>query len=201
MNKKQKLADRIVEITVEKSAVEKDIAVLEDKLAALERDLAQYHNNAELRNSEIADIQQKNEQYAEEIEQKKAAVLALQEKSEAIAKSIEALLGEKSAFEEKSRAMQTQSKELRENVYQLTNEYNRIETKKVKLEVELENTINRLWDEYELTHSDALAYQKEDLGSTVAVNKRISELKGNIRALGNVNVDAIEEYKSVKERY
>ena len=201
MNKKQKLADRIVEITVEKSAVEKDITVLEDKLAALERDLAQYHNNAELRNSEIADIQQKNEQYAEEIEQKKAAVLALQEKSEAITKSIEALLGEKSAFEEKSRAMQTQSKELRENVYQLTNEYNRIETKKVKLEVELENTINRLWDEYELTHSDALAYQKEDLGSTVAVNKRISELKGNIRALGNVNVDAIEEYKSVKGRY
>ncbi|MBQ4516734.1 MAG: AAA family ATPase, partial [Clostridia bacterium] len=73
--------------------------------------------------------------------------------------------------------------------------------KKVKLEVELENTVNRLWDEYELTHSDALAYKKDDLGSNVQVNKRISELKGKIRELGNVNVDAIEEYKNVKERY
>ena len=201
MNKKQKIADRVVEITVEKSAVEKDIAVLEDRISALERDMGQYRNNSELRSSEISDIKTKNDQFAAEIETKQLSVEVLQEKTENIKKTIENLLGEKSNFEEKSRAMQNRSKELRENVYQLTNDFNRVETKKVKLEVELENTINRLWDEYELTHTEALVYKKEDLGSAVTVNKKITELKSKIRELGNVNVDAIEEYKSVKERY
>lgn len=201
MNRKQKIADQIVEITVEKSAIEKDIAVLAEKISDLTRDAGQFRNNADLRKSEIEDIKQKNNQFAAEIEEKRANIEKTVLAAEEIKKAISGLLGEKSDFEEKSRAMQAKSKELRENVYQLTNDYNRIETKKVKLEVELENTVNRLWDEYELTHTEALAYRREDLGGSVAVNKRIAELKGKIRELGNVNVDAIEEYKSVKERY
>ena len=67
-------------------------------------------------------------------------------------------------------------------------------------ETELENTINNLWDEYALTYSEALPYKK-DLGSTQEVSKEISSLKRKISGLGNVNVDAIEEYKTVSERY
>ncbi len=201
MIRKQRIADQIVDITVEKSAIEKDIAVLDEKIADLTRDGEQHRNNADLRKSEIEDIKNKNSQFADDIEAKRLNIETMTLKTEEYKKAITDLLGEKSDFEEKSRKMQTRSKELRENVYQLTNDFNRIETKKVKLEVELENTVNRLWDEYELTHSDALAYKKDDLGSNVQVNKRISELKGKIRELGNVNVDAIEEYKNVKERY
>ncbi len=201
MIKKQRIADRVVEITVEKSAIEKDIEVLDEKIAALMRDDRQNRNNAELRNSEINDIKVKNEQFKTDIENKQENILLMNQKTDEYRMAISALLGEKSDFEEKSRAMQLRSKELRENVYQLTNDFNRIETKKVKLEVELENTVNRLWDEYELTHSDALAYKKDDLGTNVVINRRIAELKGKIRELGNVNVDAIEEFKSVKERY
>ncbi|MBQ3225618.1 MAG: chromosome segregation protein SMC [Clostridia bacterium] len=201
MNKKQKISDQIVEITVEKSAIEKDIEVLDNRIADLKRDSTAHRNNADLRLSEKKDITEKNEHFAKEIEEKKQLMADLSQKVEKFRKSIGELLGEKSDFEEKSRAMQARSKELRENVYQLTNDFNRIETKKVKLEVELENTVNRLWDEYELTHSEALAYKKDDLGTQVQVNRRIAELKGKIRELGNVNVDAIEEYKSVRERY
>ena len=201
MIRKQRIADQIVDITVEKSAIEKDIAVLDEKIADLTRDGEQHRNNADLRKSEIDDIKNKNSQFADDIEAKRLNIETMTLKTEEYKQEIANLLGEKSDFEEKSRKMQTRSKELRENVYQLTNDFNRIETKKVKLEVELENTVNRLWDEYELTHSDALAYKKDDLGSNVQVNKRISELKGKIRELGNVNVDAIEEYKNVKERY
>ncbi len=201
MIQKQEIANQIIAITVEKSALEKDIDVMTDKISALQGSCAQDKTHVELRSSEIADIQNKNEQFAAEIETKRTGIASMQRQLEKFQEAIQDLLGEKSDFEEKSRAMQTRSKELRENVYQLTNDYNRLETKKVKLDVEQENALNRLWDEYELTFSDALSYQKEDLGSMIAVNKKIAELKGKIRELGNVNVDAIEEFKTVKERF
>jgi len=92
------------------------------------------------------------------------------------------------------------SKESRDKVYALTEECGRLEAKKEKLETEMDAAISRLWDEYEITYSETERY-KADLGSVTAVNKVIAELRGKIRALGNINVDAIEEYKTVSERY
>ncbi len=85
-------------------------------------------------------------------------------------------------------------------MFTLTDEQGRLSQRKVKAETELENTINNLWEEYELTYSDALPYKKE-LGTPQEVSKEISSLKRKISGLGNVNVDAIEEYKAVSERY
>ena len=200
MNRKQKISDAVVEKTVEKSAVEKDISVLEEKIAALKLDRTQYENSIALRDSETGDIERKNTQLEEEIAVKTTEMEQASKKVEELGAAIQTLLAEKQEFEEKSRDLQGKAKDLRETVYSLTGEYNRIETKKVKLDVELENTINRLWDEYELTHSEALAYRR-DVGPSAEVNKKIAGLRSKIRELGNVNVDAIEEYKSVSERY
>ena len=91
-------------------------------------------------------------------------------------------------------------KELNEKILVLQGEVVRIETKKNKIEEDLENAANRLWDNYELTYNTALEFKK-DIGSLSEAQKTISQLKNSIRALGNINVDAIEEYKEVKGRY
>ncbi len=91
-------------------------------------------------------------------------------------------------------------KELNERILVLQGEVVRIETKKNKIEEDLENAANRLWDNYELTYNTALEFKK-DIGSLSEAQKVISQLKNSIRALGNINVDAIEEYKEVKGRY
>ena len=66
--------------------------------------------------------------------------------------------------------------------------------------MEKENIVNRLWEEYELTYSDAEEkfVQPEDEKEDT---KRLGELKNKIKALGSVNMDSIEEYKTVSERY
>ncbi len=87
-----------------------------------------------------------------------------------------------------------------DNIYSLQNECVRLESAKSKIDYNIENAVNRLWDEYELSYSAA----KEcyvPVESIAEAQKKIASLKGYIRALGNVNVDAIEEYKEVKERY
>ena len=60
--------------------------------------------------------------------------------------------------------------------------------------------ISQLWESYSLTVADAAA-QAEDIEDIADAQKRLNEIKNKIRALGSVNIDAIDEYKEVKERY
>ena len=68
------------------------------------------------------------------------------------------------------------------------------------LQKEYDNIIAKLWDEYELTRSEACKQctKVEDISKS---QKELQEIKNKIKALGNVNVGAIEEYKEVNERY
>ena len=79
-------------------------------------------------------------------------------------------------------------------------EIGRLTEQKSTLEGRYDTTISQLWDEYELTLTDAERLCVE-FTSAADLNRRVRELRGKIRALGNVNVGAIEEYAEVSERY
>ncbi|MDE6976897.1 MAG: AAA family ATPase, partial [Lachnospiraceae bacterium] len=61
--------------------------------------------------------------------------------------------------------------------------------------------INYMWDEYEITLSDAAGMRSNELSDPAAMKKEIASLKDQIRKLGDVNVNAIEDYKNLMERY
>lgn len=82
----------------------------------------------------------------------------------------------------------------------LREDLSRIEIRKAKIESEAEVVQNKLWDEYELTYNNALELKK-DIGSMTAAQKTVDELKEQIKALGPVNVNAIEDYVRTKERH
>ncbi len=198
--KKQEISEQIIEKSVERSGVTKDIEVLKEAAERLSESVASADTNLVLHESEIKDITDKNEALAAEIVAKKAETEQSAEQLKKLDEYALVLEEEKKQFDEKDRSVLEQIKSLREDVYTLTDEQGRLSSRKVKAETELENTINNLWDEYELTYSDALPYKK-DLGPEAEVSKTITSLKRKISALGNVNVDAIEEYKAVSERY
>lgn len=76
----------------------------------------------------------------------------------------------------------------------------RLEERKINIQKQYDDIISKLWEEYELTKREAeeSAVEIEDASKA---QKRLNELKQNIKGLGNVNVSAIEEYKEVSERY
>ena len=76
----------------------------------------------------------------------------------------------------------------------------RLEERKINIQKQYDDIISKLWEEYELTKREAeeTAITIEDASKA---QKRLNELKQKIKALGNVNVSAIEEYKEVSERY
>ncbi len=75
----------------------------------------------------------------------------------------------------------------------------KIDVKKTKLEEDIHSIINKMWEEYELTPNNVGEYQKPE--NVAVTQKKVNHLRTEIRDLGSVNVDSIEEYKTMKERY
>ncbi len=91
--------------------------------------------------------------------------------------------------------------EMAERITALDKEVYRLNAQKEKLEESLESHINYMWDEYEITLSDAAAIRDEEMTDLPAMKREIASLKEQIKKLGDVNVNAIEDYKNLMERF
>ena len=91
--------------------------------------------------------------------------------------------------------------ELSEKLSSLDKEVYRLHAQKEKLEEAMETQINYMWDEYEITLSDAASVRDETMTDLTAMKKEVSALKDEIKKLGDVNVNAIEDYKNLMERF
>ena len=65
--------------------------------------------------------------------------------------------------------------------------------------MEVEQIVNKMWEEYEITPNTAENYERPE--KPQEVQKQVTNLRNQIKALGSINIDAIEEYKQTKERY
>ena len=75
----------------------------------------------------------------------------------------------------------------------------KIDVKKEKLEQDIENIVNKLWEEYEITPNNAVDYKKPE--NVQATTKQVNSLRNKIKDLGSINIDSIEEYNQTKQRY
>lgn len=75
----------------------------------------------------------------------------------------------------------------------------KIDAKKTKLEQDLEQVVNNLWEEYELTPNMITDYKKPE--NVAQTQKHVNQIRNKIKDLGSINIDSIEEYKKTKERY
>ena len=90
---------------------------------------------------------------------------------------------------------------LAEKMTGLDKEVYRLNAQKERIQESLESQINYMWDEYEITLSDAASMRNPEMNDLPAMKKESSSLKEQIKKLGDVNVNAIEDYKNLMERY
>ena len=192
----QKLsAKRLEQVTRQKDAelAYSQIAALQQRAqdaaarrATLEESLAALAQRSESCRAEIAAIRQAKSDSQTEIAQKEKAI------REATEQRLERQQAETAAL---SRART--SSDSRE---EMGREMARLAERKAAAETEYDQTVAKLWDEYQLSVSQAenLCVEFESL---TALRAQVADLRGKIRALGSVNVSAIEEYKEVKARY
>ncbi|MCM1123344.1 MAG: chromosome segregation protein SMC [Eubacterium sp.] len=144
----------------------------------------------------------------EEVERKKESILEIEK---TIASSYTAQndaslkLQEDTAAKEELSAKQknffASREELSERMTALDKEVYRLGSQKERMEESIESQINYMWDEYEITLSDAESLKDDTMNDLPSMKKEITALKDAIRKLGDVNVNAIEDYKNLMERY
>ena len=135
-----------------------------------------------------------------EIETRKAQIESLRAQQHDRKDELQALNETKLSIEAERGASDRRMKDLNDHVINATNAAARLEQKKATGAMEEKQILDKLWENYELSHSAAME-QRVELESTVKANKRITELKREISGLGGVNVGAIEEFERVNERY
>ena len=158
--------------------------------------------------AELEEVMQALHENSREAERRKQSIVEIEA---AIAASFdtqnasESRLKEDTARKEelsgKQKSFFARREELSEKLSSLDKEVYRLHTQKEKLEEAMETQINYMWDEYEITLSDAASVRDETMTDLTAMKKEVSALKDEIKKLGDVNVNAIEDYKNLMERF
>lgn len=198
--KNKDLTNTLLELSIQKNSILKDIE--------------QNNHNIKRINDEKSELISSIESKLIEIEQLKNIVSDSEKLKELYSKKIEIgkdnlvsaksdlseLIKLKQEIESAIKTGQSEVKGIQENLFKLSGLHAKAQSRYENVESDLESIINHLWEEYELTYNEiSLALDLTDFNYTDS-SKRISELKKEIKSLGNINIDSIEEYKSVKER-
>ena len=197
---RERITNELSENQMQRLANEKDIGLHEAALEGLQSRTGEAEARARELNAAIEAAKAKIEANAlkiAEIERTRG------ENKEKIAAAEETIRTANAARMEKEAAVARLGQEnraLTDERERMSGEMARLAERKTAAETELNTTASKLWEEYQLTEAEA-----EKLcvpfANVADLRRQVAEVRGKIRALGNVNVGAIEEYKEVKERY
>ena len=198
--KREEFSSKLQQLRLEIVTLEKDIENLTSDIntaKALENN-QEAHKNELL--SEIDAIEKTNTFITERITLLENEVKALEEKISCAKSDIEKSSLRRDEIEAESIRLRQLEKDKMSERETASSELARLQERKLNMQSKYDSIIQKLWDEYELTRleADAHAAEIEDINEA---SRRLTELKQKIKALGSVNVGAIEEYKEVSERY
>jgi len=178
----------------------KDIQARQESIESLERRRGSHTERIGGLNEEISEIASGTRELKARILQLQQQAEALRAKSAETKEAVQALVEQRNEAQAKGTALRTEEREKTATREDLSAELARLESKRDSLHNSMEETLNKLFDEYQLTLREAqdLDIQLETPGKA---NRRLHEIRAKIRALGTVNVGAVEEYKEVSERY
>lgn len=195
----QKIKQQISDNDMSKMGILKDIETDRSVIEQLELQLSSYSDSNKDKQERIqlslSNIAQ-NEQGIAELSAQAADIENSQNESK---KKIAELIEIRNSAEAEQTEFRTKQRESLNTKERLLQEVTRLENKLLNVSEQTDRIVDRL-TEYELTVTEAAKAAKpiENIGNA---KKRVAELKNSIRALGNVNIEAIEEYESVKERF
>lgn len=137
----------------------------------------------------------------QEIEQVLQDIEDIKLETARISEGLEKRKAEREELSVKNKECLSKREELAELASELDKECFRLGSQRDKLEDRINSYTEYMWEQYELTYHSAEALKTESTLSLADMKKRIEELKSTIRALGDVNVNAVEQYNELMERY
>ncbi len=196
----EKMNEARVEKTMEINNASKDIEMYFAALEAARAGEEARRTAAEAKALEIEKNRSDEKALEEEARLIGEHILSLKKAHEDKLRLLEEKKNEFSARDEKTLKLRESNKAIQEKVISLAQEMTKLQGKIEAISRAVEEDIGKLWEEYELTYSEALA-QRGEMGGKASSSAHIAKLRREIKELGTINVAAIEDYKSVSERY
>ncbi len=197
----QRLREKISEITVNIARLRQKSEFSRENIQRVSEEILGLHQtqqeillNASNSGQEIRDREQ-------EIGELTAACSAAGQDRESLSGRLSARLADKEALSRENKGFFERREALAEQLGRLDKEVFRLNDRREKLEQGREDRADYMWREYELTIQEAQKLRTEDISGTAELKRLISGVRDEIRKLGNINVNAIEEYKEMSERY
>lgn len=194
------LGDAINAVKISIIEKNKDIEAVTSAIDELKRQHTDY-------NQRVSTFTEQRESYIENNKRINEQISSLNEEMESLKLRITNFDGEISVIMEKRNSLEEATTKLRRDEREITeqkekmsSETVRLEERHISLQREFDEIIQKLWDEYELTRTEAQNIAVK-LDNTSKANSQLNSIKSKIRSLGSVNVAAIEEFKEVSERY
>lgn len=194
------LSEKNSEIKLEMVSLQKDIEASESVITQLKELYENYTGRLSALKQEKLDIENNNIELKQQADQLRGQAEELKIQAKNCLDKIEQSGQERETLEAKYQQMRLFERDKTIERENIGRELVRIEERRAAVQKEYDEAVKKLWDEYELTRSEAQA-QSQPAENPIQSQRRLNELKAKIKALGSVNVGAIEQYKEVSERY
>ena len=189
----------ITNLKISVSSFEESEMSINEMTERINQDIENNKNSIKQKEEAINKAKEEKKKLEEEIENLNKEIIEIKQNVENSGSKIEEYKKAKEVknieLEKLEDEIEKQFKRLQELKEQLV----KIDLKKTKLNQDLEDVVNKMWEEYELTPNNAHDYK--EVTDPTKTQKDVNNLRNQIRDLGSINIDSIEEYKTLKERY
>ena len=189
----------ITNLKISVSSFDESSTSIGEIIQRINQDIENNNKAIEMKNSQREKITSDNLLLENTITDLKNKILEITTEVEGSADKIESLKQERLSKNEKLNKTEEEILDQFKTIENLKNQVSKLDIKKSKLDIELEQIINKMWEDYELTPSNVENYERPS--NISQTTKKVKALREEIKNLGSINVDSIEEYKQTKERY
>ena len=192
---------KVSAILLEQANVGQNAGFIRENLERIDREIEKYDLERESLVENAAAAKEDVQKKQHDIEEIQKTILACDDSAVNLEKELKENQEKKDAMSAEYRGFFQKQEEISERKNSLDKEIFRLNAQREKLKEADEYQTNYMWEEYELTPHAAEELRNDKYEDLSSVKKMITEVKDEIRRLGDVNVNAIEEYKEISERY
>lgn len=194
-------SDRLSQIVLELANVRQNAEFAQENIDRIDAEIGKYDAESRELVENAKTSREEVDRKQKDIEEIRQTILSSSDSHAKLEEELRADQEKKDKMSEDYRGFFQRQEEIAKRQSDLDKEIFRLNSQREKLKDALENHTNYLWEEYELAPHAALKLRNEAYGDLAALKKLAAQVKDEIRRLGDVNVNAIEEYREVSERY
>ena len=193
------LNEDITDLKISVSSFNESEMSIEEMSEMINKEIETHTKNVEIKKAQIEKDEKENIELEKQIEETKKQIEEIKFQVSNSGENIEKLKKDRVSKNEKLTKKEDEQTDEFKVIEDLKAQVTKLEVKKSKIEEDITEIINKMWEEYELTPNNAGNYPMPE--NVQLTQRKVNNLRTDIRELGSVNVDSIEEYKNLKQRY